>query len=80
MHGLQGFEQSPKVSYPPPRIDQLVDVASDHELLSFMDAYSEYDQINMAEGDASHTAIYVVNDIYHYTVMPFGLINVGATY
>ncbi|KAL5566135.1 hypothetical protein UlMin_029299 [Ulmus minor] len=35
----------PKDSFPLPRIDQLVDATARHELLSFMDAYSEYNQI-----------------------------------
>lgn len=30
--------------------------------------------------DAPHTKFYADNDIYHYTVIPFGLINVDATY
>ena len=32
----------PKDSFPLTQIDQLVDATSDHELLSFMDAYSRY--------------------------------------
>ncbi|KAL5548398.1 hypothetical protein UlMin_003629 [Ulmus minor] len=35
----------PKDSFPLPRIDQLVDATTGHELLSFMDAYSGYNQI-----------------------------------
>ncbi len=35
----------PKDSFPLPRIDQLVDTTTGHELLSFMDAYSGYNQI-----------------------------------
>lgn len=34
----------------------------------------------MIEGDAYHTIFYADSDIYHYTVMPFGLSNAGATY
>lgn len=37
----------PKDAYPLPRIDQLVDATSGHELMSFMDAYSRYNQIKM---------------------------------
>lgn len=70
----------PKDSYPLPRIDQLVEVTSRHEFLSFMDAYSEYNQIKMAERNVCHTAFYVDSDIYHNTVMPFSLINASATY
>ncbi|PON41357.1 hypothetical protein PanWU01x14_290260, partial [Parasponia andersonii] len=45
----------PKDSFPLLRIDQLVDVTSGHELLSFMDAYSGYNQIPMYEPDEEHT-------------------------
>ena len=41
----------PKDSFPLSRIDQLVDATIEHELLSFMDAYSEYNQIPMYEPD-----------------------------
>ena len=40
---------SPKDSYPLPRIDQLVDSTAGHQLLSFMDAFSGYNQIKMDE-------------------------------
>ena len=39
----------PKDSYPLPRIDQLVDSMVDHQFLSFMDAFSGYNQIKMDE-------------------------------
>ncbi|KAL5538664.1 hypothetical protein UlMin_044966 [Ulmus minor] len=45
-----------KDSFPLPRIDQLVDATAGHELLSFMDAYSGYNQIRMHEEDQEHTA------------------------
>ena len=41
----------PKDSYPLPRIDTLVDSMARHELLSFMDAFSRYNQIKMNEDD-----------------------------
>ena len=41
----------PKNSYPLPRIDQLVDSTAGHRLLSFMDAFSGYNQIRMDEAD-----------------------------
>ena len=37
----------PKDSYPLPNIDALVDIASECRLLSFMDAFSGYNQIRM---------------------------------
>ena len=35
----------PKDSYPFPRVDVLVDFTARHQLLSFMDAFSGYNQI-----------------------------------
>jgi len=46
----------PKDSFPLPRIDQLVDSTSGHKLLTFMDAFSGYNQTQMAEGDQEKTA------------------------
>jgi hypothetical protein len=41
----------PKVPYPLPRIDQIVDSTAGCETLSFLDAYSGYHQIKMKESD-----------------------------
>ncbi|KAI5343733.1 hypothetical protein L3X38_011609 [Prunus dulcis] len=70
----------PKDSFPLPRIDQLVDATAGHELLSFMDAYSSYNQIFMHPPDSEHTAFITDKGLYCYNVMPFGLKNAGATY
>jgi len=48
-------EACPKDSYPLLRIDQLVDATAGHELLSFMDAYSGYNQIKMHPLDEDKT-------------------------
>ncbi|KAL2526786.1 Ribonuclease H [Abeliophyllum distichum] len=70
----------PKDSYPLPRIDHLVDATSEHERLSFLDAFSDYHQISMAEGDQEKTSFITDNGTFCYIAMPFGLKNVGATY
>ena len=70
----------PKDSFPLPRIDQLVDSTTGHKLLTFMDAFSGYNQIKMAEEDQEKTAFITSQGLYCYKVMPFGLKNVGATY
>ncbi|CAL8992282.1 unnamed protein product [Prunus brigantina] len=70
----------PKDSFPLPRIDQLVDATAGHELLSFMDTYSGYNQIFMHPTDQEHTAFITDRGLYYYNVMPFGLKNAGATY
>uniref|UniRef100_A0A2N9J3T5 Uncharacterized protein n=1 Tax=Fagus sylvatica TaxID=28930 RepID=A0A2N9J3T5_FAGSY len=69
----------PKDSYPLPRIDQLVDsTIVGHKLLSFMDTFSSYNQ--MDEADQEKTAFITSRGLFCYKVMPFGLKNVGAMY
>ena len=46
----------PKDCYPLPRIDLLVDAMASHSLLSFMDAYSRYNQIRMYPADEEKTS------------------------
>ena len=70
----------PKDSYPLPRIDTLVDSTTKHELLSFMDAFSGYNQIKMEEKDQEKTSFVTSQGLFCYKVMPFGLKNAGATY
>jgi hypothetical protein len=70
----------PKVPYPLPRIDQIVDSTARCETLSFLDAYSGYHQIKMKESDQLATSFITPFGMYCYTSMPFGLRNAGATY
>ncbi|XP_065632981.1 uncharacterized protein LOC112035103 [Quercus suber] len=70
----------PKDSFPLPRIDQLVDSTAGHKLLTFIDAFSGYNQIKMADEDQEKTAFITSQGLYCYNVMPFGLKNAGATY
>lgn len=70
----------PKDSFPLPWIDLLVDSTSWHELLSVMDAFFGYNQIQMHEMDQEKTAFITDWGLYCYKVIPFGLKNVGATY
>ncbi|KAM2901602.1 hypothetical protein FF1_007573 [Malus domestica] len=58
----------------------LIDSTTGCELLSFMDAYSGYNQILMNPLDQEHTAFTIDMGLYCYKVMPFGLKNAGATY
>uniref|UniRef100_A0A2N9GAI6 Uncharacterized protein n=1 Tax=Fagus sylvatica TaxID=28930 RepID=A0A2N9GAI6_FAGSY len=58
----------PKDSYPLPRIDQLVDSTAGHKLLSFMDAFSGYNQIQMTEGRPRKDGLHhkgLVNKMFH---------------
>ena len=70
----------PKDSYPLPRIDTLVDSTARHELLSFIDAFSGYNQIKMNEEDQEKTSFVTSQRLFCYKVMPFRLKNAGAMY
>ena len=69
-----------KDSFPLPRINQLVDLTAGHKLLSFMDAFSRYNQILMDEDDQEKNLFVTSQGLYCYNIMPFGLENAGATY
>ncbi|KAM6556779.1 hypothetical protein CsatB_003798 [Cannabis sativa] len=58
----------------------MVDVTSGFRLLSFMDAYSGYNQIKMHIADQECSSFTTDKGVYCYLVMPFGLKNADATY
>ena len=66
--------------FPLPRIDLIVDATAVHELLSFMDAFSRYNQIRMDLKDQEKISFMTGQGTYCYQVMPFGLKNARATY
>jgi hypothetical protein len=66
----------PKDEYPLPHISQIMDFTVTCELLSFLDAYSGYHQINLTTDDEEKTSF----KIFFYTKMAFRLKNGGATY
>lgn len=70
----------PKDAYPISSIDWLVNGASGNSILSFMDAYSRYNQIPMYHPDNEKMAFITERSNYCYEVMSFDLKNVGATY
>jgi hypothetical protein len=69
----------PKDPYPLPNIDHLINNTFRCKTLSFMDAYSGYNQIKMDQLDAPKTTFTTNTQNYHYEVMPFGLKNASAT-
>uniref|UniRef100_A0A2N9I9G2 Uncharacterized protein n=1 Tax=Fagus sylvatica TaxID=28930 RepID=A0A2N9I9G2_FAGSY len=56
----------PKDSFPLPRIDQLVDSTAGHRLLTFMDAFSGYNQIMMDESDQEKTSFITSKGLFCY--------------
>ncbi|KAM5562493.1 hypothetical protein ABKV19_017622, partial [Rosa sericea] len=53
-------------SFPLPRIDQLIDSTVGYRLLSFMDAFSGYNQIRINPADEEHTAFTTDKGLYCY--------------
>ena len=70
----------PKDHFPLPRIDLIVDSTAGCERLSFLDAYSGYNQIRMKVEDEEKTTFITPHGVFCYKTMPFGLKNTGATY
>ena len=73
---------TPKDEYPMPIADMLINNASGHRIISFLDVNAGYNQIFMAEEDAYKTAFRCPGfvGLFEWTVMTFGLKNAGATY
>ncbi|RDY13870.1 Retrovirus-related Pol polyprotein from transposon 17.6, partial [Mucuna pruriens] len=71
---------SPKDNFPLPHVDLLVDNTAQHSCYSFMDGFSEYNQIQMASHDKEKTTFITTWGTFYYKVMPFGLKNAEATY
>jgi hypothetical protein len=73
---------TPKYEYPMPIADFLVNAASRHRILSFLDDNVGYNQIFMAKKDISKTAFVCLGfvGLFEWVVITFGLKNIGATY
>jgi len=70
----------PKDSYPFPNINWQVDGASNHKMLSFLKAYSDFNQIRMHLRDKEKTTFMTNGANYYYKIMWFGLKNAGEAY
>ena len=71
---------SPEDNFPLPHIDTSVDNTAKHSLFSFMDGFSDYNQIRMAPDDMKKTTFLTMWGTFCYKVMLFGLKNAGVTY
>ena len=72
---------TPKDEYPMPIADMLMNDASGHRVISFLDGNAGYNQIFMAEEDMSKTTFICPGfvGIFEWVVIIFGLKNAGAT-
>jgi hypothetical protein len=76
------IKATPMDGYPMHVADLLVDAATRHKVISFMDGNAWYNQIFMAVEDVAKTAFRCPEHIglFEWIVMTFGLKNAGATY
>jgi hypothetical protein len=70
----------PKVPFPLPRIDQIINSTARGKLLCFLNAYFGYHQIKMKESDQLVTSFITPFRMFCYVTMLFVLRNTGATY
>ena len=73
-------QANPKDNFPLPHIDTLIDNTMTNMFFLFMNEFSSYNQIKMAEEDKAKMAFTTHQGTYAYDIMPSGLKNVGATY
>jgi hypothetical protein len=73
---------TPKDEYPMPIADMLINNASRHRVISFLDGNAGYNQIFMVKVDMSKTAFHCLSfiNLFEWVVMTFGLKNAGTTY
>jgi hypothetical protein len=73
---------TPKDEYPMPIADMLINNASGHRVIIFLDGSADYNQIFMAEEDMSKMTFRCPGfiSLFEWVVMTFGLKNAGATY
>ena len=66
--------------YPLPQINDLLDQRDGKRVFTTLDACTGYWQICMQEASHEKTAFAMMNVLYEFRVMPFGLCNVPATF
>jgi hypothetical protein len=73
---------TPKDEYPMSIADMLINDASGHKILSFLDGNASYNQIFVVEEDIYKMAFRCSGfvGLFEWVIMTFGLKNVGATY
>jgi hypothetical protein len=70
----------PKDNYPTPFVDQIVDDCVGSEIFSLMDGFFSYNQINILSVYQHKTTFIYPWGTFAYQKIPFGLMNVGATF
>lgn len=73
-------QASPKDLYSLPNINKSMDSSSEYKLLSFMDAYSDYNQILVYKPDREKITFMIEQANYQYNMMPFILESSRTSY
>ena len=71
---------SNKDNYPVPPMEQIIQMVSGSELFSLLDGFLGYNQVLVTEQDRMKTTFRTKWGTFSYRRMPFGHINVGATF
>jgi len=69
-----------KDNFPLPTMEQILQSVAGSKLLSFLDGFSRYNQILVHPDDRLKMTFRTNLGTYSYQKVPFGLINVGATF
>ena len=73
-------KQTPRNSYPLPRVDDMLDALAGSTIFTCLDMQSAYHQIRLSQEDVPKTAFTTSQGLYEYLVLPFGLQNAPATF
>ena len=71
---------SKKDNYPLPKMEHLLERVSRASVMSFLDGFSGYNQVVVHPDDQENTSFTTPWGTFMYAKMPFGLMNVGATF
>jgi hypothetical protein len=70
----------PKDPFSLPQIDQILDSTSGYDLLCFLDAYFGFHQIPMSRENEEDAAFIIVDGLFCYVSVPYGLKNALPTF
>jgi len=69
-----------KDNYPLPKMDYILEKVVESQKMSMLDGFSGYKQVMVHSDDREKTAFTTPWGMFMYAKMPFGLMNVGATF
>ena len=69
-----------KDNYPLPKMDHILQKAVGSQRMSMLDGFSRYNQVLVHPNDQEKTTFTTPWGTFMYSKMPFGLMNVGATF